>query len=230
MSDYRGTIRARIRKLLELTPSRGCTESEALSAARKAAELMAEYGITAESLEFENADVLAKTKGRSERDKLWPVIAYVTNCAAILLDDAEPRRCIRFVGTLPGVEIAAYLWTVCDRAIDTELKRFRDSEFYRNRRKAKTRRSASEDFIAGMVSRLSVRLYELFEPQIDERLRQQATIASNEQFPSTRIVKRDRKKSRDNYANFEGWRAGGRPQLEHGVRGGDGPALIGSNQ
>lgn len=51
MSDH-DKIRDRIRQLLGRTVARGCSEAEAMEAAAKAAELIAEHGLAAGDIEF----------------------------------------------------------------------------------------------------------------------------------------------------------------------------------
>ncbi|WP_306050134.1 DUF7168 domain-containing protein [Oceaniradius stylonematis] len=218
MTD-RAAILDRIRKLLAMTPERGCSEAEAMSAAAKAAALMTEHGLSADEVEFDHAEVNVRSAGRSERSKLWPVIAYCTNSAVILIEEwpYEPR--VRFVGLPPAPEVATYLWTVCDRAIDHELARFKQSSQYQRRRLPKTRRRATEDFTAGMVQRLTGRLYQLFKPTLDERLRRQAVLARDAASPNSQVVNHSRKRKRDGCDTDAGWAAGSRPSINHGVGG-----------
>ena len=135
------TIRERIRRLLEKTTARGCTEAEAIAAAKKAAELMRRYRLTDADVEFGAAKVKSKTGGAGVRDRLWAVVAYSTNTSAIFLQGFRENH-VEFHGRDAYVEIAGYLMDLLDRAIDREIRTFKQGTFYRRRRSLATKRQA----------------------------------------------------------------------------------------
>ncbi|WP_199777592.1 DUF2786 domain-containing protein, partial [Bosea sp. FBZP-16] len=159
----RERLRSKIAALQAKTEASGCTEAEAMAAAALAARLMAEHDFDQAEIEMTEAtapDNSTRTTNRTTwRDKLSAAIAYYTNCAMLIRCD---RGDILFVGREPGPDIAAYLRDVCFRAVDRDLREFKETPFYTRRRKLSTRRAAAADFVDGMVLRLIVRLADLF--------------------------------------------------------------------
>lgn len=154
----------RVRALLAMTVENGCTEAEAVSAARKAAELMDAAGLTIEEL---------RSAGKSDwerRDhptsdpvgwRLWKVAEAI----ALLTDtktwgDGAGAAATRqtFFGLTHDVRIAVYLLEICERAMRTEAKTFeRGLTLYRK----EVRRSRSLAFLDGMSDRLASRIREI---------------------------------------------------------------------
>ncbi|ODN71200.1 DUF7168 domain-containing protein [Methylobrevis pamukkalensis] len=168
MSDRRTRIIERTRKLRERTTKRGCTEAEAIEAAQAVARLMEEYGLDDNDVEIGREDVACKSQGKAARDRLWPVVAHVTNCASVISAGRDGNRRI-FYGRAPGPEIAVYLFTLLDRAIDRAIRDFRESQVYRRRRSPKTRAQAVAEFTVAMVIRLRYRLLDMFAATMNER-------------------------------------------------------------
>lgn len=221
-------VKKRIAALREMTAARGCTEAEALAAAAKAAELMRDYGISESDLVMDQKSVRRKSEGHSVRDDLWRRLADMTNCACILVHEGgKPVR--TFIGCAPGPEVATYLYTVLDRAIDRAVAEFKVGIYYRRRRTVKTRRAAVHEFTYAMVLRLCVRLRELFAGSISAEAREAASAALAERFPnSTAIAKRAHPKTGSTDAFYSGFAAGGGVALSHGVgTGPDGLKMIG---
>lgn len=225
MMGDQSKIKVQIRALRDKTTARGCTEAEAMAAAAKAAELMREHAISEESLVIGVASSKTKIMGRSERDRLVPIIAYCTNTASIYLVDEE--NTIVFVGLEPWPEVADYLRVVCFRAIGRELALFKQRRFYRARKTLKTRRAATADFTAGMVARLANRLVELFMPTVSEADQHSAKTALAERFNNLATIRRKDRKKRFSEAVFEGCKAGDTVPLNHGVEGAAEPERIG---
>lgn len=221
-------VKKRIAALREMTAARGCTEAEALVAAAKAAELMRDYGISESDLVMDQRSVRRKSEGHSVRDDLWRRLADFTNCACILdHDGSKPVR--TFVGRAPGPEVATYLYTVLDRAVDRAVAEFKAESYYRRRRTVKTRRAAAHEFTYAMVLRLCIRLRELFAASISTEAREAASAALTERFPnSTTIAKRAHPKTGSTDAFYSGFAAGGGVALSHGVGAGpNGLKMIG---
>lgn len=231
MSD-REKLKAKIRALKEMTSARGCTEDEAMAAAAKAAELMREYGVSDVELETERAKAKSKTHGTSVRDKLVPVIQHVTNTVAVFGNNE-----VEFFGLAPGPEIASYIWTVCNRALDRAIKIFKTGRLYKARRSDRTRREAVADFTDGMVTRLSRRLFELFGDTHSDQAVAKAKQAMAIAYPRTRSVSPAQAKGSFWDAHAEGWSAAGDVTLGHGVKSdahgaakiGEGPKLLGAS-
>lgn len=214
MAD-REKLKAKIRALREMTSARGCTEDEAMAAAAKAAELMREYGVSDVELETESAKAETKTRGTGVRDQLVGTIMHVTNTAAVYrVGDIE------FFGVAPGPEIAAYIWTVCNRAIDRSIRSFKTGRLYKARRSDRTRREAVADYTEGMVRRLARRIREIFGATHSDVLTAKATQALVIACPNTRTVSPASGNGRFEDARADGWRAAGEITLGHGVTSG----------
>jgi len=220
-------VRRKIAALLKMTSRAGCTEAEAMAAAEKAAALMAEYGLTEEEVLFGKESVRVQSRGNGARDPLWSRLADCTN-TAVVRDWIGKSSALTFVGVSPGPEVAVYLYTVLNRAIDAELAGFKKTRVYTNRRTASSKRAAVEDFTKGMVFRLIWRLSELFRPSMSPAARSAAQNALNRFFPDTVPIKKlaSHRKELGHVQNL-GWSAGGKPQLAHGMAGRDGPKAIG---
>lgn len=222
-------IKDRIRRLREMTAGRGCTEAEALSAAEKAAQLMRDHGLSEADIVMDEQKSKAKNRGGSPVAALWPVIAYCTNTASIIIDEGGNGVAVSFVGREPGPAIAVYLRTVCERAVDRAVREFKTGGFYRRRRGLASKRAAVNAFANAMVNRLTSRLVELFGPTISDEQRNEAKAALAQLYPSTSPVRGPRKDLRHMGAAALGWAAGSAVPLAHGVSGGQGPRQIGGS-
>lgn len=223
----RDALAKRITALRQMTVERGCTEAEALSAAKKAAELMREYGMSENDITVDEQSVKSRTKGHSARDPLWDMLCHCTNTVATIVDNE--RECRRtFVGIDPGPAIATYLYVVLDRAVDREIAIFKAGQFYRRRRTVATRRQAVQDFTSGLVARLRRRIGELFSDSISTEALKTALAARAERYPDTSKVAARNTKSRFDTAIAAGWISGDNINLSHGVDGaGEAPKMIG---
>ena len=225
----RERLKAKIAALLSKTAAAGCTETEAMAAAGLAAKLMAEHAFDQAEIEMTEAtapDSSARTTNRTTwRDKLSGVIALVTNCAWLIRSNDGD---VIFVGREPGPDIAVYLRDVCFRAVERELRSFKETPVYTRRRKLSTRRRAASDFVDAMVVRLVVRLIDLFRRVIDEPARQDAKRALAKRAGTMLSIPIKERKPRFSAASGAGWRAGANVSLHHGVGSSVAPKLIGS--
>lgn len=219
--------RDRIKKLLGMTTANGCTEAEAMSAAAKAAKLMAEMGLRPGDIEMDQDDIGVNTGWGSLRGNLWQTIAICTNTATILRSK-DGRQVVTYVGAEPGPEVATYLHLVTDRAIDRELKTFRATTWYKRRRTLKAKRDASASFTQGMVVRIANRLFDLFETSSSVEAIEAARAERDARFPKGKsVVARTTETSRYWQAQRLGHAAGNDVTLAHGVGGADVPLAIG---
>ena len=213
----------RIRKLRTMTTGNGCTEAEATAAAEMAARIMGELGLRDGDVEFGAEQVPRKRGARSERARLWPVIAACTNTAVIIDHDR-----IEYVGRDPWPEVAAYLHEVTDRAIDRELRGFQATTWYKRRRTLRAKRAATGSFVVGMVHRLAVKLQALFADQMSNEERERAKDELALRYPESAAAKVGGAAARDYWeAKRLGLHAGDRVGLAHGVGGSDAPRRIG---
>lgn len=208
-------IKKKIAALMQMTRTAGCSEAEAIAAAEKAAKLMKDHGLSAADVLFTKADAPSKTRGRGVRDMLWAHLARNTNTA--LVYTSLGRAC--FIGQGPGPEIAAYLFTVLNRAIDKEITDFKEGQNYRRRRSITSKRKAVQDFTAAMAMRLKETLQNLFVGVRSEAASRAAIEARNQMFPDGIAINPAQAKLRNKVATMLGHDAGGRVKLAQGVGG-----------
>ena len=218
-------LRKRLAALRATAQGRGATEAEAMAAAEKMAQIMREYGLTDDDVEYGEAEVPLHARRVTPRTKMLGVIAVCTNCAVTIKSDWTP--CAIFIGRAPAPEIATYLTAVCDRAINRAIADFKTTTEYRKRRTLTTRRKAVEDFTHGMVDRLSVRLWQMFEDSRDDAARARANQVRDARMPDTTPTRLRKPKVRFGGAAHAGHGAAGRVQLAAGVNAGRAVQQIG---
>lgn len=225
MNDRESIIR-KVKRLRALTTKRGCSEAEAMAAAEKVAQLMAEYGLSDDDVEISEAASETAGSTRSQRAVLASFIGKVTNTAAIF-DWRDGGYVVVFVGSGAGPEIAAYLRDICERAIDRELRQFKKSKFYRSRRSLATKRRAAADFTGGIIQRICVRLRELFADTMSNDAYSRAIAARDARYQGLPTKSRGIGTAKYSAAAAAGWDAGGNVGLHHGVGGGGAQKMIG---
>ena len=114
----------KLRALQNMTVANGCTESEALVAAAKAAELLERYGLSLEELKAAAPDHVCDSDsvncGRRhthEAQFLAPKIAEFTK-TKIWLTRCRTEVKLTFFGLKADVQIASYLFTVFRTALE----------------------------------------------------------------------------------------------------------------
>lgn len=154
-------IKKRIRALLMKTVENGATEGEAVAASEKAAELMTEWDLGVADLGDETKPEFRFGKVEIDpamEDALWRVasaIGELCHCKAWI---ANHGKSIRFFGDTLDCEIAEYLMTICERAVQTETRKA-VAEYALFRENIRTRKRLG--FIDGLSKRLASRVMEL---------------------------------------------------------------------
>ncbi|MBX3580805.1 MAG: DUF2786 domain-containing protein [Rhizobiaceae bacterium] len=225
MSD-RDKIRERIRLLRERTTARGCTEAEALAAAGKVAQLMLDYGLSEGDIAFDEQSSRSAQKGGSPKAALWPVIAWCTSTAVVVIERMHGAD-VTFVGRAPGPELAVYLRDVCERAVDRAVRDFKKGRFYRARRGLPSKRAAVNAFTTGMVGRLNQRLQVIFGPSVSREAYDEAARELDLRYAGNTDTPPPRVDLRHIAAAAHGWMAGEKVTLAHGVGGVATPLQIG---
>ena len=156
----------KLRALQNMTVANGCTESEALVAAAKAAELLERYGLSLEELKAAGPDQVCNCDsvncGRRhthEAQFLAPKIAEFTK-TKIWLTRCRTEVKLTFFGLKADVQIASYLFTVFRTAMETEWAIYWASHKEEHPCHGKTVRKS---FLMGMIKRLNARLSALIE-------------------------------------------------------------------
>lgn len=163
-SEKRKKLLKKIRALLNMTTERGASEQEALSAAAKAAKLMAEYDISATEAQNDEEKESVETQFRDCDFILWEhlpkVVSAITELCSVRgwKEQDGNKLTYRFVGVGPDAEIAAYLFDICSRAMmNTAQQAEKDWALARRW----VRYSKARARLAGMSERLSERILEL---------------------------------------------------------------------
>lgn len=158
----RERIAAKVRALLAKTVENGCTEDEAVAAAEKVAELLAEHNMTVDEAELRESPFV---RHRQQNDdpvgrRLWKIAKAIdvlvgTQSWAEQIGAAGE---VNFFGFKHEVEIATYLLAICDRAMRGAFAARRaEVALLRKER----RRPILAAFLDGMADRLALRIIQL---------------------------------------------------------------------
>lgn len=154
----RERVKALIRALLAKTLANGATEGEALAAAAKASELMAQYDLTFEDAQAVRDEAIGKSGkayGRTSRlheaTDTWDAICDFATVKCYFIGPE-----IVFFGQRQDVEVAHYLMDLFINCANVEWQAFR-----RRGRGAATDIRGRKAFMRGFVYRLKARLREM---------------------------------------------------------------------
>jgi hypothetical protein len=152
----------KIMKFLAMTVGRGAGEAEAIFAARKAAELMAEYDISLADLSDKPQANEAIYKSHAFDPEftraVYNIIKAISDlCRVKILTNGPLSGRVSIIGMDVDVAIAEYLLDVCTTAMRYEVDKA--SRAWLLQTKLLPRRR--ESFLAGMAERLDERLREL---------------------------------------------------------------------
>ena len=162
-------IKGRIKALTEKTVANGCTEAEAMSAAEMVGRLLERYALSMDEIEVRHSrcvQVRVPIGGAKRRPvdgcvvaiarlcdcKVWVVGAA---CAAAEEGSAAYGGYYVFFGFETDTSLAAYLFSVIDRAVATEVGGFKAA--IPHVRGARLRQAASS-FQHGLVAKVAARL------------------------------------------------------------------------
>lgn len=121
MSPNREKLAKRIRVLAAMTVENGCTEDEAITAARKLAEMLAEHNMTVDEAMMREQPFATHSEYREDAigERLWKpaeAIAFLTNTRYWTSLAGQPSS-ITFFGFDHEVEVARYILAICTRAM-----------------------------------------------------------------------------------------------------------------
>lgn len=176
-------IRAKISALLKKTEANGASEAEANSAMAIASKLMAEHGVTINDIKENTAAArdFTKRKVNPGAKNLSVVDKFVATAIGVYTDTKvwnakgfdgfkmgktkmKPKfsSSLMFYGYSVDVELAEYIYKICDSAVETEWKKFSRTV------PAGTRAKARVTFQLGMTLRLRDRLLEMKNTNVKE--------------------------------------------------------------
>lgn len=189
------SILARIRALQAKTTDRGCTEQEALSAARKVAELLDRHGVTeAELRQQENPclrqDLLTPRARLGPYDHCAPSVAAYFDTRTWTEHDVAGRLLHSFYGLPADVEAAIYLMHLIAHAFETEANRFRSSSGYLKGR-GNGRRLLHTSFMQGLSQGICLKLAAMLQERNQGRSAGTALVLAKSHVIETELAKLD---------------------------------------
>lgn len=155
-------LKARIVALRSKTVDNGCTEQEAVAAAAKVAELLDQYDLSLTDIEIRQ-DICERVEYETWRkngiplDGCIPAIADFADCRVWREKNPFGENRYIFFGRQADVAVAHYLCDVIDRAMLTELARFKSTVGYLRYRTG-SRKAVSNSFLLGMASSIAAKL------------------------------------------------------------------------
>ncbi|RWF33753.1 DUF2786 domain-containing protein [Mesorhizobium sp.] len=127
MSDpKREKLAKRIRALAAMTVENGCTEDEAIVAARKLAEMLAEHNMTLDEAMMREQPFAQHTQEDVLGDRLWKpadAISFLTGARYWSSPNGVFPVTITFFGFDHEVEVAKYMLAICTRAMQDGKRR-----------------------------------------------------------------------------------------------------------
>ena len=162
MSGQLDGLKTRIQALRAKTIENGCTESEALAAAAKVADLLDRYDLSLTDIEIretpcEQRAFETKRKKRVPLDGCVGAIAQFCDCRVWREKNAAGEARYVFFGLRTDVEVAQYLTEMIDGAVRSELGRYKTSKDYQ-RFRHNERHLANSSFTFGMVASIAEKL------------------------------------------------------------------------
>jgi hypothetical protein len=155
-------LKTQIQGLRSKTTDNGCTESEALLAAAKVAELLGQYDLSLTDVEIRDAPCEQREyetyrKKRIPLDACIGAIANFRDCRVWREKNQAGEARYVFFGLRSDVEVAHYLTELIDNAVRSELGRYKTSAGYR-RFRHQDRHVANSSFTLGMVASIADKL------------------------------------------------------------------------
>jgi hypothetical protein len=164
-STQRAELDRVIQRILGLrakTVDRGCTESEAIAAAAKIAELLDRYDLSLDEVAVRRSDCAGATvetmrRRRAPVDSCVQPVAVFCDCRAWSEDTADGTLRYVFFGLKADVEAARYLYELIEVTFQTEAAAFRGSEIYSGLRGGGGR-LALNSFQVGLANGIAAKL------------------------------------------------------------------------
>ncbi len=169
----RATIIGLIKNLSNKTIDKGATEAEANSAMNKIDQLMRTYNLTLDQVFIEHADYrkyTITTDSRNSTAICSCMVGIATFCDCKVWrthENGNVAYC--FFGMETDIHLASYLYTVIDRAIETETEKFKQSPEYTQRHGHG--RGYVSSFQKGMASRIYHRLQAMHDVRMQDEQR-----------------------------------------------------------
>lgn len=230
MDSHEDIIR-KIVALQERTIAQGCSEAEALSAARLIGKLLAQHNLALTDVQLRSSSCdhgLIETFSHSEVEIRFCITAIGRFCDVKCWHSVEPLggHQYNFFGLPEDVRTAKWLYEIILIAMQRELVGYR---LYLKREKIRAGKKQISSFLSGMAGKIGKRLTEMKREQDAENKattgRDLVILKSsiiNEQFSTIGISlspRRENRKAHDSAAFNSGDRAGGRVNFNKTIEG-----------
>ena len=165
MAEFnREAIARKIRALKQRTVENGCTEDEAIAAAKMLADILAKYNMSMDEAEIRESPFRSSSQSGSDAvsTRMWKVgraLSELTGARFWLEDGVTASR---FFGFEHEVAVAEYLYSICRRAcVDAYSQEQKNLALFT----AVRRRRKLGAFLDGMVDRLALRIIKMIPPK-----------------------------------------------------------------
>jgi hypothetical protein len=211
-------LRSRIQALREKTVSNGCTESEALAAAEKVAELLDRHNLSLSDVEISTTEcdrriVETSRKTKAPLDYTITAIADFCDCKVWRETAQDGQRRYVFFGLRHDADAANHLAHMITSAIASETVRYKLTRQYQSLVR-RDRATATSSFGIGMAISVSRKLREM------KQARDRKSAATGRDLVVVKAAVVDRELTRLNLKFREAARSGTRYVSEHAFNAG----------
>ena len=191
---------AKIKALLNMTRSTGCSEGEAMNAMAQVGKLLATYNLTLDKVFLDTQkcvqiEIDTKKFSKSPVGRCIAAIGLLTQCKTWRCKKRSGGTGKRtthycFFGLEQDAKLAEYLFTIIGDAITTETKNFKNSALYLNRNihKGEHGKRMVTSFTKGMADRIYLRLKDLHKANATENNHRVSWMDTNNEIKSESIV------------------------------------------
>jgi hypothetical protein len=211
-------LKSRIEALRAKTVDNGCTESEALAAAEKVAELLDRHNLSLSDVEIRSSECDRRTvetsrKTKAPLDYTIAAIADFCDCKVWRETAADGERRYVFFGLRHDADAANNLAQMISSAIGSSVVRYRLTRDYQALHR-RDRATATASFGIGMAISISEKLREM------KKVRDQKVAAAGRDLVVVKAAVVDRELERLNMKFREPARSGRRYISEHAFNAG----------
>lgn len=147
-------IKSKIFALTQKTTENGCTEAEAMAAVNLVGKLLQRYDLDMTDIYIKEAtceSVVVETNSKRQHPLAAAMLQVAKFCDCIMYRTWKNSNCCYVIfGFQHDAGMAVYLCSIIEQAYNTELNKFKNSEYYKSYRY--NRRIINTDFTSGFVS------------------------------------------------------------------------------
>jgi len=234
MAD-RESLKAKIRALRAKAEDAGCTDAEARAFAAAAASLMASHSILDDEVARPPIVKVKKVVSGVQGKLPWTIIFVAINEAVggrVWVEASSQNTSIIYLAFEPEAAIADYLHDVAVAHVARGRKAFYETDEYKRRRKAKTKREAVAAWLNGFLRGLALVILEAFEGRFEPAEKDKRRALLDQYMTKTDIrlgqSRQGKPKNFVGHAAYQaGRQAGQNVSIRDGVTSQRAPKLIG---